>query len=285
MRAAIGIDIGGTSVKVAAVGADGAVLWTGKSASFARPDTGQVVAAISEALAGRAVGAGEAVGVCCPGLLDRAAGMITLSVNVPGIVGVPLAEVVGRAVGRSGVGPLAILSDANAVGYDVYAGKGLAGRLLCLTLGTGVGASVVDEGGRFLHVSGESPGHFGQLDVSLEGEASPVGPDGGRGSLEAYIGTAALAGRYGDANVVGRLTVGEPPVAALVRAIRIGHAVYRPQHVCLTGGIGVRLAPIVAEIQAAVEEKLTRVARPGWTLFTGEDDFHAARGAARFARG
>jgi predicted NBD/HSP70 family sugar kinase len=277
--AALGIDIGGTSVKVAAIGADGSVLWTGRSGNFARPDTGQVVAAIAEALAGRAAGA-AALGVCCPGLLDRTSGTITLSVNVPGIVGVPLAEVVGQALGL--VSSLEILSDANAVGYDIYASKGLSGRLLCLTLGTGVGASVVDGGGRFLHVSGESPGHFGQLDVSLESDA-PVGPDGGRGSLEAYIGTAALAGRYGDANVVERLTIAEPPIAALVRGIRIGHAIYRPQHVCLTGGIGIRLSSIVGEIKGAVDDRLTRVAREGWTLFCGDSDFHAACGVARWA--
>jgi predicted NBD/HSP70 family sugar kinase len=153
---------------------------------------------------------------------------------------------------------------------------------LCLTLGTGVGASVVDAGGKFLHVSGESPGHFGQLDVSLESEP-PVGPDGGAGSLEAYIGTAALIARYGDANVVGKWGVGDPPVRALVRAIRIAHAIYRPQHVCLTGGIGVRLGGIVPEIKAMVGERLTRVAREGWTLFTGENDYHAACGVARYS--
>jgi len=83
--------------------------------------------------------------------------------------------------------------------------------------------------------------------------------------------------------VVGKLGVGEPPVRALVRAIRVAHAIYRPQHVCLTGGIGVRLAGIVPGIRSAVSEKLTRVAREGWTLFTGEDDYHAACGVTRWA--
>jgi predicted NBD/HSP70 family sugar kinase len=279
MAIALGIDIGGTSVKAAALDG-GRTLWTGKSGTFARPGTDEIVAAIKEAVVGRAAGV-AAVGICCPGLLDRAARTITLSVNVPGLVGVPLDDIVARALGTPAPRS-AILSDANAVGYDVYVSRGLSGRLLCLTLGTGVGASVVDAGGTFLHVSGESPGHFGQLDVSLESEP-PIGPDGGAGSLEAYIGTAALTARYGDANVVGRLGVGEPPVRALVRAIRVAHAVYRPQHVCLTGGIGVRLAGIVPEIRAAVGEKLTRVAREGWTLFTGEDDYHAACGVARWA--
>jgi predicted NBD/HSP70 family sugar kinase len=278
MGLALGIDIGGTSVKAAAVDG-GQTLWTGKSGTFARPETEQIVSAIREAVGGRAEGI-SAIGLCCPGLLDRATRTITLSVNVPGLVGVPLDEIVGRALG-AGTRRVEILSDANAVGYDVYVSRGLSGRLLCLTLGTGVGASVVDEGGKFLHVSGESPGHFGQLDVSLESEPA-VGPDGGAGSLEAYIGTAALIARYGDANVVGRLGVGEPPVRALVRAIRIAHAMYRPQHVCLTGGIGVRLGGIVGEIRAEVANRLTRVAREGWTLFTGEDDYHAAGGVARW---
>jgi predicted NBD/HSP70 family sugar kinase len=274
----LGIDIGGTSVKAAVV-RDGAVVWTGKSGAFAKPDTGRLVEAIKEVVGGRTAGV-DAVGLCCPGLLDRAKRAITLSVNVPGLVGVGLDEILERALG-GGLPRAAILSDANAVGWDIYAGHRLSGRLLCLTLGTGVGASVVDEGG-FLQVSGESPGHIGQVDVSLEADA-PVGPDGGKGSLEAYIGAGALVAGYGDANVVEKLGVGEPPVRALVRAIRVAHALYRPQHVCLTGGVGVRLKGIMGEIREAVAKDLTRVAREGWTLFCGEGDYHAACGVARWA--
>jgi hypothetical protein len=32
-----------------------------------------------------------------------------------------------------------------------------------------------------------------------------------------------------------------------------------------------------------VEKDLTSVARPGWTLTTGESDYHAACGVARYA--
>ena len=274
----LGIDIGGTSVKVACM-EDGAVRWTAKSQAYARPATDQIVHAIQETIAGRDARS-DAIGLCCPGLLDRGRRMITLSVNVPGLVDLPLDQLVERALGK-GQPPAAILSDANAVGYDIYRERKLSGRLLCLALGTGVGACVIDEGGTFLHVSGESPGHFGQLDVSLDDHA-PIGPDGGAGSLEAYIGAAALAAQDGEAGLE-RLTANEPPVRALVRAIRVAHAIYRPQHVCLTGGVGIRLARLAGEIKLAVEKDLTRVARPGWTLTTGEDDYHAARGVARFA--
>jgi predicted NBD/HSP70 family sugar kinase len=274
----VGVDIGGTSVKVASL-RDGAVSWTGKSAPFARPDTQQINDANWQAVAGRDLST-DAVGLSCPGLLDRTRRMITLSVNVPGLVDVPLDDLIARAFGAAR-SPVAILSDANAVGYDIYMRRKLSGRLLCLALGTGVGASVVDEGGTFLHVSGESPGHFGQLDVSLD-DHPPIGPDGGAGSLEGYIGAGALAERYGEEGV-GQLTANDPPVRALVRAIRVAHAIYRPQHVCLTGGVGIRLKPLIEEIKTAVEKDLTRVARPGWTLTTGEDDYHAACGVARWA--
>jgi len=116
---------------------DGRLLWTGKSQAFARPDTAQIVAAIRQATEGYEFAA-EAVGLCCPGLLDRARRVITLSVNVPGLVDVPLDELVAKALGTSAPG-VAILSDAGAVAYDIYVERRLSGRLLCLALGTGVG--------------------------------------------------------------------------------------------------------------------------------------------------
>src|SRR3954453_4714166 len=218
----LGIDIGGTSIKVAGVNGDGRLLWTGKSQPFTRPDTAQIITAIRQATEGHDT-VSDSIGLCCPGLLDRTKRVITLSVNVPGLVDVPLDELVATALG-GGQQAAAILSDAGAVAYDIYMDRRLSGRLLCLALGTGVGASVIDEGGHFLHVSGESPGHFGQLDVSLA-DAAPIGPDGGAGSLEAYIGAAALAARYGDAAGLERMTAADTPVRALVRAIRIGHAI------------------------------------------------------------
>ena len=277
---ALGIDIGGTSVKLALL-SDGQVEWTRKSAPFIRPSTQQLIEAITQT-AGPDLPTPGAIGLCCPGLLDRAKRQIRLSVNVPGLVDQPLDELIHRALGPSHR-LTAILSDANAVGFDVYASRRLTGRLLCFTLGTGVGASVIDDG-RFLHVSGESPGHIGQIDVSLD-DSPPLGPDGGAGSLEAYIGAAALTARYGNDDAAAHLKLTDPPLRALVRAIRIAQAIYRPNHVCLTGGVGIRLAHLVHELKSAIDHNLTSVARSDWTLFTGESDYHAACGVARYAMG
>src|SRR5712675_1471210 len=95
----IGIDIGGTSVKIAAV-RDGEQLWTGQSSSYDFPSTDRLIAAIKDADAGRSATLGEVLcGLCVPGLLDRQRRIITQAVNVPGLVGVPLDELVTKSLG------------------------------------------------------------------------------------------------------------------------------------------------------------------------------------------
>jgi predicted NBD/HSP70 family sugar kinase len=277
---ALGIDIGGTSVKLARL-EDGRVAWAARSTSYRQPSAEQVAHAIAEAAAGRAAGA-DAVGLCVPGLMAADRRTVQHSVNVPGLNGVRLDELVTGALGYAPEG-FAVFTDANATALDLYASQGLRGRLFLLAIGAGVGAAVVDNG-RPLSVDGDSPGHFGQMDVSIEGE-SVVGPDGGAGSLEGYLSAPALARRYGtqDGGWAEHLRATDPSVLALARAIRIAHAIYRPEHIRLAGGIGNRLGHLLPDLRRAIEHRLTNIARPGWTLSTGDSDFHAAQGAARAA--
>jgi hypothetical protein len=135
-----------------------------------------------------------------------------------------------------------------------------------------------------LIVEGNSPGHVGQFDVSVP-DHPVIGPDGGAGSLEGYIGAIALMDRYG-ADLdrgLARLDENEPCPRALARAIRLCHAIYRPNHVLMCGGVGVRLKPALGVLDGLIRRNLTGVARPGWTLSRGRHDFHAALGAARLA--
>ena len=280
----IGIDIGGTAVKVAAVGRAGEVLWTGKSAAYSGPSVDHLVAAIREAAgkAGGSGGRGVAAGVCVPGLLNDDRTAVVRSVNVPALNGVRLDKLLAEALGGT-PSAMTVTTDTHATAYDLYRSRGPAGRMFMLAIGTGVGAAVLDEG-KPLSVDGDSPGHFGQVDVSLPGEAV-TGPDGGEGSLEGYLGASALAARYGPdpAAWVTAIRVDHPPMRALVRAVRIAHALFRPRHVFLAGGIGIRLAPLCGDLYGSIARRLTNIARPDWTLATGDSDFHAAQGAARLA--
>ena len=134
------------------------------------------------------------MGLCVPGLMNDEKTTVRQSVNVPGLNGVRLDELVAAALAGTPA-TVAVATDAYATAYDLYETLRLPGRILSLAIGTGVGACVLDEG-RPLHVDGESPGHFGQMDVSIAGHPV-VGPDGGAGSLEGYISSAALVARYG----------------------------------------------------------------------------------------
>lgn len=277
----LGIDIGGTSIK-AAVMNDGTTLWTGRSAPYRLPSSAELMEALRRLLSD-APGDVSSIGLCVPGLLDAASRRITQSINLPCLNDVALDEFVGSALAdpKNPSPSLVLLTDVQGAAADIYWSRRLSGRLLLIALGTGVGACVWDEGGP-LRVDGESSGHFGQLDVSLEGAAA-IGPDGGRGSLEGYVGSAALRARYGDdfASQPSWLNIHEPPLQALARAIRIGHAIYRPHCVCLVGGVGLGLRPSVAALRELICVDLSRIARADWVLECGHDECHAARGAAR----
>ena len=223
----------------------------------------------------------DVAGLCVPGLMDREKRMITLSVNVPGLMGIKLDDIIARALGN-GIKRIEILNDAVSTATDVIVSRNLKGRVVSIALGTGVGMGVIDDGIP-LFIEGASPGHIGQVDVSIEGEPV-IGPDGGAGSLEGYIGVPALINNYGSTETFfKKATVDHAAIKALVRAIRICHGIYRPHHVIIVGGLGTRLKHLVPDIKKAVDTNLTSVARKDWTFAAGDHDFHAALGAARLA--
>lgn len=281
---ALGIDIGGSSVKTALL-RGGAVIATGQSPRYQRPDARGVAAAIGAALPDEArlsIPHPVAVGLCVPGVYDAAKGCLTASVNLPGLIGVDLRELLGTVLARASPG-LSVFRDAHAAALDYLAQHPGPGRLLGLSIGTGVGACVLDDG-HPVRLTGASSGHLGQIDVSVEGEPVPLAPDGGRGGLEGYIGLPALRARYGPG--LSKAFTERPPGApmrALARALRIAHAIYRPERMVLLGGVGVLLRPHLAELLGLVSGELTGLARPGWTLEAGDHLHHAACGAARLA--
>src|SRR5438128_1348371 len=226
----LGIDVGGSSVKLALVEGE-RTIWKTQSEPYTHPTREQLAAAIRKSIAGRFDPARAAVGICVPGTRQRGSHIVDQSVNVPALDRLNLDELVRDAAGGSPA-HIEVATDAVATAFDIYAAHKLTGRLCSIALGTGIGLGVLDDGGVALNVDGESPGHIGQMDVSLEGDPV-VGPDGGAGSLEGYLGAPALVKRYGPdmAATLANLRETDPPLRALARAIRICHAIYVPDHV------------------------------------------------------
>lgn len=281
----LGLDIGGTSVKAAIIDSAGRVISVARSHEYARPSIDGLLDAVAAAVP--VVDSPiETVGLCVPGLLDAGKTRVEYSANLPALQELKLQEIVRLALAkRSLQAPdrLAVHADAAAAAFGYWWTTRPAGRLLAISLGTGVGAAVLDDG-EFLRVSAESPGHIGQLDVSLDANA-PIGPDGGRGGLEAYIGAPALRRDLGDdfATKLGKLSADAPAIRSLARALRICHAIYRPHEIALLGFIGVSLGPSASVLRHAVERDLTRVARPEWRLRCADSPHLAAEGVARLA--
>ena len=294
----LGIDIGGTSAKASLVNAHGTEVCCARGKRYDRPDRVGLLNAVGEVVRkviANGVGGGrgkfEGVGVCMPGAVDPHTKRVIASANVPGLIGLCAMDIVQGAL-EGDVQGLRVeqVTDAYASGGDYYKSKGLTGRLLAISLGTGVGCAVIDDGCVQLRLHGRSSGHIGQMDVSLRDDA-PIGPDGGRGGLEAYIGLPALLKRYGSEGdpreIFTKMKKGDEPLRALARAIRIGHAIYRPMHIALLGGVGVGLgvAGLLAYLREEVACGLTNVAVSGWKMECAESDMHAARGAALCAAG
>jgi len=254
MRYAIGIDLGGTNVKLAAVSESGDVL---ESTSFETRDGDDAVwkertREAVRALEGRRGARAAAIGVATPGLPspDRRV-VAALSGRLPGLVGLSWSDLLEtRATIR-------VLNDAQAALLG-EAWKGAAvgcPNAVLLTLGTGVGGAILSEG-RLLSGHLGRAGHFGHLCLDPEGAPPPTTPV--PGALETTIGNATVERRTG-----GRFR----DTQALVEAHRAGdpeasEAWLRSVH---------RLACGISSIVNAVDPEIVilggGIARAGPALF------------------
>jgi glucokinase len=186
---AVGVDIGGTKIEVAAVDATGQILQR-----IFRPTElhrgpagveGEVVSAIRSLE--RSLGSSPAaVGVGVAGQIDPLKGVVRFAPNL-GWRDVPLGADLVQSLAVS----VRVTNDVRAatMGEWVHgAGKG-CDDLVCLFVGTGIGGGAVS-GGHLLTGSTNTAGEFGHLVVDVDG---PPCTCGGRGCLEALAGGWAIA--------------------------------------------------------------------------------------------
>lgn len=161
---AVGIDIGGTTVKMGLVQADGRVLARRRAAyaavaSFAA--LADLIATQARAMEEEAGRRARAVGVAAPGHAQAGDGlMVDGTANVPLLRNQSVAAALRQRLGL----PVATLNDGSAAALGELsfgAGQGLD-RFAVLTLGTGVGGSVV-VGGRVVAGSEGEPPEIGAM--------------------------------------------------------------------------------------------------------------------------
>jgi glucokinase len=266
----LGLDVGGSGVKVSLLAADLSVLRADvvELPDLADDPGGNLEARLDVlADAVRAAGPTATVGIATPGVVDAAhRRVVALPGKLAGLEGVDW----GAALGRRGVvassAPL-VLNDGHAAVLGeatLGAGRG-ADDVAMLTLGTGVGGGVMI-GGRLFEGRRRRAGQLGHLSLDPYGAPS-VFPN--PGSLEWFVGDAYAAartsGRFaGNAALLAAVRRGDDAALgdwrALVRALAVGIAsivhAFDCERVVIGGGLvraGTLLFEPLAVELAAVE--------------------------------
>ncbi|GAA3274600.1 ROK family protein [Dactylosporangium vinaceum] len=272
----IALDVGGTGIKCALVGADGDERHTVQHAE--RHPTGAerggaaVIADIldiAEGLAATARAKGlepVGAGLVVPGVIDEVNGVAVWAANV-GFRDVPLQALLEERLGLPA-----------ALGHDVRAGGLAEARLgagrgrdyvLVIPIGTGIAAANVVHGQVYTGAHGAG-GEIGHIVVR------PGGPEcgcGQRGCLEAIASASAVGRRYSEqagrpatAEEVVRLATAGDPVAAevwretidaLADGLLTGMALFDPAVVVLGGGLAEAGEALLAPLREGVHARVT----------------------------
>lgn len=247
---ALGLDVGGSRLKLLALTARGETLDQVVASSDSIDWRERCVDAVARLSA--LYGPPLVIGVAAPGLAARDERSIAfMPGRLPGIEGLDWTELLKSP--RS----VPVLNDAHAALLGEHwcgAARGVA-DVVMLTLGTGVGGAVLADG-RLLRGRLGRAGHLGHITIDAGGPPDLVGTPG---SLEDAIGSHTLAGRSD-----GRFT----DTAALVAALGTGDVV--AERVWANAIRALALA-LVSLINAFDPQRVViggGIARAGTALFT-----------------
>ncbi len=186
----IGVDLGGTNLRAAAISRDGKILQkiSGSTQLSAGRDAviSDIVSAIvtlrDRTLDMRFAG----VGIGVPGFIEIEKGFIVGSNNLPSFDGFPVRDEIERRLGTQVI----LENDANAAALgEKWIGAGAHVQdLVLLTLGTGIGGGIISRG-RVIHGQVGMAGELGHVTVIPNG--NPCGC-GNYGCLEKHASATAI---------------------------------------------------------------------------------------------
>ncbi|KUJ69772.1 ROK family transcriptional regulator [Streptomyces albus subsp. albus] len=275
MKHVIALDVGGTGMKAALVGADGTLLHEDRRATGRERGPEAVVAGILDFAAElRALGEqrfGEpalAAGVGVPGVIDEARGVAVFAANL-GWRDVPMRALLSERL--AGV-PVALGHDVRIGGLAegrIGAGHG-ADRFLYLALGTGI-AGAIGVDGRIDPGAHGSAGEIGHVVVRPGGPPCGCGQSG---CLERLASASAVGLAWADAcgdpaadaaACARAVEAGDPragavwaeAVAALADGLVTGITLLDPRMLIIGGGLAEAGDTLFTPLRAAVADRIT----------------------------
>jgi len=287
--AAIGIDLGGTAIKLGRFSREGTCL------QALTVDTPQpaVPEAVLDAIVGaiaqlQAAGPAIALGVGTPGPSDATGRIAKVAINLSGWHNVPLADWLEAKTGL----PAVLANDANCAGLgEAWLGAGRNFRnLILLTLGTGVGGAIILDGELFVGHQGAA-GELGLLSLNPDG---PPCNSGNSGSLEQYCSIGAIRRATGrDPAELGAMArAGDATALEFWRdygrtlGVGLSNLIYilTPEAIVIGGGVSASAEFFVPAARSEIEERVLASSRDGLQLLRAQLGNQAGMvGAAKLA--
>lgn len=193
MAKRIGIDVGGTNVKIALVDDNGKIIYSNSVPTYAKMGYEYTVNNIKQAIKDLMKETNttpsdiEGIGFDFPGQVDCKTGVVKLAPNIPGWVNVPIAQMIENEFHI----PTRIDNDVRcaALGELKFgAGRGCE-NFICITVGTGIGSGIVING-KVVRGATNAAGELGHIKLQMNG--GPICGCGDTGCLEAFASGPAI---------------------------------------------------------------------------------------------
>lgn len=234
----IGVDLGSTNFRAAAIGPDGALLdkisGSTNSAGGREAIVDAIVSAVVTLRDRRAGDQLAGMGIAVPGFIVMEEGRILVSPNLPALNDFRARDAFQERLGA----PVILENDANAAALGekwMGAGRGVD-DLVLLTLGMGIGGGIIS-GGKVLHGFMGMAGELGHITVDLNG--LPCGC-GNTGCLEKHASAVAVA------TMARHLSLGDNLTAEDVYKLAMrGNAEARRVFECMGQALGIGLATYI----------------------------------------
>lgn len=189
----IGVDVGGTNVKIALVDLDGKIAYSNTVPTRAEMGYEAGVNNIKQAIkdimqeSNQSNKTIEAIGFGLPGQIDYKEGMVKNLPNIPGWVNIPLAKIIEDEFSI----PTRLDNDVRCAALgelNFGAGKGCE-NLICITVGTGIGSGIILNG-KLVRGAANAAGEIGHIKMEMNG--GPLCGCGDYGCFEAYASGPAI---------------------------------------------------------------------------------------------
>jgi len=252
MGSRIGIDVGGTNIKIALVSDKGSIIYSNSIPTRAEMGYEYTVNSMKEAISelmketktnSKSI---EGIGFGFPGQIDYKKGIVRLAPNVPGWVDVPISQIMEKEFKI----PTRVDNDVRCAALgELNYGAGIGcENLVCITIGTGIGSGIVING-KLVRGASNAAGELGHIKLDING--GPLCGCGDRGCLEAFASgpsIVALAEEYikgGKSTKYRELANPEITPYVVSEAAKQGDAVAKRIFTIIGEYIGVGLASVV----------------------------------------